>query len=90
MLASLAIVFIASSGLFVTANAAASEKSEQSSRPHLFVGFFNTAIDAGAAAGPLVVYSSVAILQSLESIYLIAAVALFGVIQRYVWIEERS
>jgi MFS family permease len=81
---SLGVVFISSSGLFVTANAAASRDSELSERRHLFVGLFSTAIDVGAAAGPLFAYSSIAILQSLEWVYMSAAVLMFFVIQRYV------
>ena len=84
----LAIVFIASSGLFVTASAGASELGKSSKRPHIFVGFYNTAIDAGAAIGPLFAYSSAALLASIQNAYLFGAILLFVIVQIYVRIKN--
>ena len=66
---SFGVVFVAISGLYITGNASASEESEKTSRPQLFVGLYNTAIDTGAAVGPLFVFSSAAVLGSLDWIY---------------------
>ena len=78
-----AIVFIASSGLFVTASAGSSELSKSSKRPHIFLGFYNTSIDAGAAIGPIFAYSSAFILDALQSVYLFGAILLFAMVQIY-------
>ena len=53
----IALVFFAGSGLFSVGNAAASSLANQTERPNLFVGIFTTAIDAGAAVGPLIAFS---------------------------------
>jgi MFS family permease len=75
-LAALSIALLAGSGLFVTLNAAASEVALSAQRPHHFVGVFSTAIDAGAAAGPLLAFS-LGRATGLEGLYL-ATCALFG------------
>jgi MFS family permease len=82
---SFALVFVAISGLYTTGNASASGESEKTSRPQLFVGLYSTAIDTGAAVGPLFVFSSAAVLGSLNWIYMIIGALLFLIIQRYFW-----
>ena len=79
----IALVFIASSGFFITASAGASELGKTSKRPHIFVGFFNTSVDAGAAIGPLFAFSSVIILDSIQLVYLFGAILLFIIMQIY-------
>lgn len=54
----LALVFFCGSGTFTTLNAAASGLAQRTEHPHQFVGVFNTAIDAGAAVGPLLAFSA--------------------------------
>ena len=51
-----AIGFAVSSGFFVTMNAAATVVASGSNRPHLYLGTFATANDAGTAVGPLLAY----------------------------------
>ncbi len=87
---SIALIFIASSGFFVTANANASKVSKQSTRPNIYIGFFNTSVDAGAAFGPLFVYSSRVILESLEIAYFLSAIFLFIVVQGYVRVAAKE
>ena len=58
-LAAMAVVFFCGSGSFAALNAAASGLAQHTNHPHRFVGIFTTAIDAGAAAGPLLAFSLV-------------------------------
>ena len=76
MLACLAVVFFAGSGLFSVGNAAASGLAKESQRPHLFVGFFSTAIDAGAAVGPLLAFS-IGKAAGFDILYILSAAMLF-------------
>jgi MFS family permease len=87
---SIALVFISTSGIYVAGNASASKEGEHTNRPNIFIGFYNTAIDAGSALGPLFVYSSAFILQSLGWIYIASGVVLFLIIQRYFTIDKNS
>lgn len=59
MVAGLFAAFVAGSGLFVTLSAVSSTVATRTESPHLFVGAFTTANDAGMAVGPLLVYSLV-------------------------------
>ena len=88
LLLSLALVFIAGSGMFVTSSAAASGLATETLRPNLFVGFFNTAIDAGAAIGPLLAFSLGDGLPGLEFLYVGVAVILFVVTLRFWWTQR--
>lgn len=65
----LIVVFIGGAGLFVTISAASSHIAAKSDTPHLFIGAFTTANDAGMAAGPLLVYA-LAESVGLSSVYL--------------------
>ncbi len=65
----LIVVFICGAGLFVTLNAASSHIAATSDAPHLFIGVFTTANDAGMAAGPLLVYALADII-GLSPVYL--------------------
>jgi MFS family permease len=64
-------VFMSGAGIFATMNAASCELGEQTERPHLFVGAFSTAIDAGAAVSPLLAFS-IAEIFGFETLYLFA------------------
>ncbi len=66
----LALVFIAGAGFFAAVNAAASGLATQTERPHRYISAFTTAVDAGAAAGPLLAYSS-GQLTGLGTLYLL-------------------
>lgn len=76
MLVYLIIVFISGSGIFVTLSAIASRTAAASDSPHLFVGMFTTAGDAGMAAGPLLAYS-LALIFGLPVLYLMGVGLLF-------------
>ncbi|KAA3643517.1 MAG: MFS transporter [Chloroflexi bacterium] len=90
LLLSLVCVFIAGSGMFVTGNAAASGLASSTHRPHLFVGFFNTAIDAGAAIGPLLAFSLIDALAGIEYMYIAVAALLLLVTLRFWWVQRRN
>ncbi len=75
----LMLVFVAGAGLFVTLNAASSNVAAQSENPHLFVGIFTTANDAGAAVGPLLAYS-LAQWTGLPALYLVSCSLLLGAV----------
>ena len=66
----LGVAFISGAGIFVTLNAIASQTASTSGSPHLFVGMFTTASDAGMAAGPLLAYS-LALIFGLPVLYLV-------------------
>ncbi|MDH5507834.1 MAG: MFS transporter [Anaerolineae bacterium] len=83
----LALVFFAGSGMFAACNAAASGLAQQTKRPQLFVGFFSTSIDAGAALGPLLVYST-GNENLFSAIYISAAILLLISSFRYMHAEK--
>lgn len=85
----LALVFIALSGTFVTANASASGIANRTQRPHLFVGAFSTAIDAGAAVGPLLSYS-LGEFTGFEPLYVVTSVLVLLAALRYWQVEGKS
>ena len=72
----LVIAFISGAGIFVTLSAIASHRASASDAPHLFVGIFTTAGDAGMATGPLLAYS-LALIFGLPALYLIGVGLLF-------------
>ncbi len=82
----LTLVFILGSGLYVALNTAVSIVSQNTDRPHLFVGAFSTTTDAGSALGPLIAYSVSGII-SLETVYLIAGGLLLIAVSQY-WFSE--
>ena len=57
LLLCLALMFVSAAGLNTTLHAAANDVALQSERPHIFVGVYATATDAGSAIGPLLAYS---------------------------------
>ncbi len=77
-----ALLVTASSGLAVVLGAAASGVALGSERPHLFVGAFTTAADAGLAVGPPLVFS-VSGATGLSSIYLGTVALLLLTVLRY-------
>lgn len=54
----LALIFILSAGLSIVLGTLANGLALRAERPHLFVGIYTTATDAGLALGPLVAYTS--------------------------------
>ena len=84
----LALAFVAAAGLFVTLSATASGVAARSERPHLFVGAYTTATDAGLATGPLLAYS-VGGIASLTTLYLAAGSVLAAAVLRY-WRLEKA
>lgn len=78
----LAIMFVSSTGLNITLGAVANRVALQAERPHIFVGVFTTASDAGSALGPLLAYS-LGILLNLNVLYILTGSLLLLVIVRY-------
>lgn len=78
----LAFLFISSAGLHVILSALANGLAMQTARPHIYVGVYATATDAGAASGPLLAYFSGAIL-GFAPLYLIAGIILALAIVQY-------
>jgi MFS family permease len=54
----LALVFVIGAGLNIVLGTLANGLAVRAERPHLFVGVYTTATDAGLALGPLVAYAS--------------------------------
>jgi MFS family permease len=84
----LAFLFVSSAGLNVTLSAQANGLSTQMERPHIYLGVYATAIDGGAAIGPLLAYS-VGTLVGFASLYLVAGGVLALAIFRYCWPESK-
>ena len=80
----LAFLFVSSAGLNVTLNAQANTLSTQMERPHIYLGVYATAIDGGAAVGPLLAYS-IGTLTGFGALYLAAGGVLALGIFRYCW-----
>ena len=76
------IGFAVSSGFFVTMNAAATVVAAKNSRPHLYLGTFATANDAGTAVGPLLAYLLSAF-TGFGFLYVATSVILFLVVLGY-------
>ncbi|MBP1712143.1 MAG: major facilitator superfamily 1 [Deltaproteobacteria bacterium] len=71
----LCVLFISSAGLMITLAALASSVALRAERPHIYVGVYATAHDAGSAVGPLLAYFATGLI-GLASQYLLAAVIL--------------
>ncbi|HXZ38917.1 MAG TPA: hypothetical protein VEL68_23005, partial [Thermodesulfobacteriota bacterium] len=84
----LAFLFVSSAGLNVTLSAQANALSTQMERPHLYLGVYATAIDGGAAVGPLLAYS-IGTLAGFGTLYLVAGSVLALAIFRYCWPGEK-
>lgn len=82
LLLCLCLLFIGSAGLMITLAALAGGVSLRAERPHLYVGVYATASDAGAAFGPLFAYFSAGLI-GLPVQYLLSAAALFFAVLRH-------
>ena len=71
----LSILFIASAGLLISLAALANGVALQAERPHIYVGVYATAVDGGAAIGPLLAYFATGLI-GLAGQYVLAAVVL--------------
>jgi len=78
----LCILFIASAGLMITLAALASSVALKAERPHIYVGVYATAHDAGSAVGPLLAYFATSLI-GLSGQYLLSAAALILAILWY-------
>jgi MFS family permease len=83
-----ALLVMTSSGLYVILSAAASGVALGSDRPHLYVGAYTTAADAGLAVGPPLVFSLSGAL-GLGPVYLASAGLLLLTVLRYALPEMR-
>jgi MFS family permease len=84
----LAFLFLSSAGLNVTLSAQANTLSTQMERPHIYLGVYATAIDGGAAVGPLLAYS-IGTLAGFGTLYLVAGSVLALAIFRYCWPDRK-
>jgi MFS family permease len=75
IIACVILVFVAGAGIFATMSAASCDLGDQTERPHLFVGVFSTAIDAGAAVSPLLAFT-IGEIMGFETLYILAAALL--------------
>ena len=82
LLLCLCVLFISSAGLMITLAALASGIALRAERPHLYVGVYATAHDAGGAIGPLLAYFATGLI-GLAGQYLLAAVVLILAILWY-------
>lgn len=80
----LAFLFVSSAGLNVTLSAQANGLSTQMERPHIYLGIYATAIDGGAAVGPLLAYS-IGTLIGFAPLYVGVGGGLVLAILRYCW-----
>ena len=71
-------------GLNVTLSALANGLAMQMERPHIYVGVYATATDAGSALGPLLAYF-VGPLITFAALYVVAGGSLALVVLRYWW-----
>jgi MFS family permease len=78
----LCVLFISSAGLMITLAALASGIALRTERPHLYVGVYATAHDAGGAIGPLLAYFATGLI-GLSGQYLLAAAVLILAILWY-------
>lgn len=82
LLLCLAVMFVGSVGLTTTLGASANSVALQSKRPHIFVGVFTTASDAGSALGPLLAYS-LGVVLNLNALYIMTGVVLLIAVLLY-------
>ncbi len=80
----LAFLFVSSAGLNIILSAVANSLSVHMERPHIYLGVYATAIDGGAALGPLLAYS-VGTLAGFATLYVGVGVVLALAIFRYCW-----
>jgi MFS family permease len=80
----LAFLFVSSAGLNIILSALANSLSVHMERPHIYLGVYATAIDGGAALGPLLAYS-VGALAGFAALYIVVGVGLALAIFRYCW-----
>jgi MFS transporter, DHA1 family, multidrug resistance protein len=78
----LCVMFISSGGLMITLAATASGVALKTERPHIYVGVYATAHDAGAALGPLLAYFATGLI-GLAGQYLLGAAVTILAILRY-------
>jgi MFS family permease len=78
----LAFLFVSSAGLNVILNALANNLSVGMERPHIYLGVYATAVDGGAALGPLLAYSAGA-LTGFAALYVAVGGVLALAIFRY-------
>lgn len=82
LLLCLATMFVGSVGLTTTLSASANTVALQSERPHIFVGVFTTASDAGSALGPLLAYS-LGVILNLNVLYILTGAILLMAVLLY-------
>ncbi len=80
----LAFLFVSSAGLHIILSALANGLSVHMERPHIFLGVYATAVDGGAALGPLLAYS-VGALAGFATLYVGVGSVLALAIFRYCW-----
>jgi MFS family permease len=80
----LAFLFVSSAGLHIILSALANGLSVHMERPHIYLGVYATAIDGGAALGPLLAYFFGA-LTGFASLYVVAGGVLAVAIFWYCW-----
>jgi MFS family permease len=85
----LAFLFVSSAGLNIILSAVANSLSVHMERPHIYLGVYATAIDGGAALGPLLAYS-VGTLAGFATLYVGVGVVLALAIFRYCWPGSKS
>jgi MFS family permease len=79
----LALMFVSSTGLNITLSAVANKVALQVERPHIFVGVYTTASDAGSALGPLMAYS-LGVVLNFSVLYILTGSVLLLVVLMYV------
>jgi MFS family permease len=78
----LAFLFVSSAGLNVILNALANNLSVRMERPHIYLGVYATAVDGGAALGPILAYSA-GTLTGFAALYVAVGAVLALAIFRY-------
>ncbi len=85
----LAFLFVSSAGLHVILSALANGLSVNMERPHIYLGVYATAVDGGAALGPLLAYS-VGTLAGFAPLYIGVGGVLALAIFRYCWLASKE
>jgi MFS family permease len=85
----LAFLFISSAGLNVVLSALANGFSMQVERPHIYMGVYATALDAGAAIGPLLAYF-VGTWVGFGTLYVLAGAILLVSVLRYFGVSQEG
>lgn len=83
----LSIAFVAAAGLQVTISAASTGIATRSERPHLLIGAFTTAMDAGQALGPLIAFSIGSTLD-IGVLYVVGLGVVALAVLRYWWVAR--